>query len=217
MSCSEYVATSYRQTPYVSSFPIEVSLNPVELPAVRRPEPKAQKFLMGMVARLDPIKDHATVINAFAEVYKTRPDCELHLAGDGILRATLESQVNDLGISQAVIFHGDVSDVYSHLRQWNLFLYATTMEEGLGSSVAEAMANGLPCVLSDLPMLQELAPGDLATWFEPHNANELAAKIILLLNEHDLRNRMGEQSYRHAQQNFAADRFIASYTHDIKK
>jgi glycosyltransferase involved in cell wall biosynthesis len=215
MACSEYVAASYRKSPYFSSYPIEVSLNPVAIPDSPRKEPQGEKFVMGMVARLDPIKDHATVIRAFKKVHEQNQATELHLVGDGKLRSDLEGLANSLGIASSVVFHGDVSDVYSILRAWNLFVYATTPDEGLGSAVAEAMANGLPCVLSDLPMLRELAPGNLASWFTPFNSGDLGDKVIQLMSDHDGRKKSGERSYLHAAKEFTAKRFIDNYVDDL--
>jgi len=216
MACSEYVAVSYRKSPYFSSYPVEVSLNPVEIPSSPRLEPMGKTFVMGMVARLDPIKDHATVIRAFKEVHDKHPDTALHLVGDGKLRKDLEQLTAQLGLTAHVRFHGDVSDVYSQLRNWNLFLYATTPDEGLGSAVAESMANGLPCVLADLPMLRELAPENTASWFAPFDAASLATQVSALMKDPVLRRRMEEQAYAHASVAFTSQRFIESYVNDVR-
>ncbi len=216
MACSEYVSISYKRSPFYSKYPIYVSLNPVAIPAAPREETNGSEFILGMVARLDPIKDHDTVIRAFAEVVKTITNAQLHLVGDGVLRKQLEQLATDLNIGHLVKFHGDVSDVYSHLRRWSLFLYATTPEEGLGSAVAEAMANGLPCVLSDLPMLRELAPDGTVEWFPAHDHHGMATKIDALLRDPGRRSELSKVAFDHAQENFGAKRFIADYIHDLE-
>jgi glycosyltransferase involved in cell wall biosynthesis len=213
MACSNYVAKTYASAPYFKQFDIQTSLNPIALPAAMPQKRKGTNtYAIGMVARLDPIKDHATVLKAFHLVLQQIPNISLHLVGDGVLRKTLEQQVEGLKMSDKVVFHGDVSNVYDYLNEWDVFVYATTPNEGLGSVVAEAMANGLPCVLSDLPMLRELAPQkELALFFEAGNAVALVEQLLHLLPNELVRTSMGIAAYHHAQQHFGAERFVKDY------
>ncbi len=213
MACSNYVANTYSKAAYFKQFTIQTSLNPISLPSAF---PKKQlvegQFTIGMVARLDPIKDHATVLKAFEIVSKQLQNVRLHLVGDGVLRNNLEQQVATMHLSSRVVFHGDVSNVYDYLNEWDVFVYATTPSEGLGSVVAEAMANGLPCILSDLPMLRELAPVEgLALFFEAGNAQALAEQLLYLLPNQVLRASMGNTAYNYARQYFGVERFIKDY------
>jgi glycosyltransferase involved in cell wall biosynthesis len=219
MPCSQFVADSFKTQVYFKNFDFKVSLNPIELPAGM---PKKQlddtKFKIGMVARLDPIKDHTTLIKAFKIVSEKLPNAELHLAGDGILRESLKKLAQNENGKDKVIFHGDVQNVYNLLNQWNIFVYSTTPNEGLGSVVAEAMANGLPCILCDLPMMRELAPsGDLALWFKPGNDQELANKILELEKDISLQSKMSIASYNHAQTSFSSKRFIDDFLAKLTK
>jgi glycosyltransferase involved in cell wall biosynthesis len=65
----------------------------------------ARRYVIA-VARLHPIKDHATLLRAFAIVAASRPDADLLLAGDGPLRAALEQQARSLAIENRVRFLG---------------------------------------------------------------------------------------------------------------
>jgi len=213
MACSNYVANTYSTAPYYKQFAIQTSLNPIALPPIFPQKQLVEgQFTIGMVARLDPIKDHATVLKAFEIVSKQMQNVSLHLVGDGVLRNDLEQQVATMHLSNRVVFHGDVSNVYDYLNKWDVFVYATTPSEGLGSVVAEAMANGLPCILSDLPMLRELAPVEgLALFFEAGNAEALAKLLLHLLPNQAFRASMGAAAYQHAQENFGAKRFVKDY------
>lgn len=213
IACSRYVAESHKRTNYFNRFTIRVSLNPVSLPAqLHVKNPNSDLFQMGMVARLDPIKDHRTAIEAFSIVYKQIPEARLHLVGDGVMCDELRELVSELKIQEGVVFHGQVKDVYAHLNQWDVFIYSTTSQEGLGSAVEEAMANGLPCVLSDLPMLRELAPDEnLVLWFKSQSSSELATQILLLYHSPELRRNLSKAAYQHALANFNASRFIHDY------
>lgn len=213
MACSQYVMKSHQSTGYFQHFPIKPSLNPVQLPSsLSTARQDMDGFRMGMVARLDPIKDHKTILKGFAKLLPHIPSAELNIVGDGKLKTELIGLAAELGISTSVKFHGDVNDVYAHLRTWHVFAYATTPQEGLGSAVAEAMANGLACLLSDLPMLRELAPtDDLVEWFPEGNDDALASKAIELFKDTERRKALGRAAFLHAQKNFGVNRFIADY------
>ncbi len=119
-------------------------------------------FVIGMTARLSRIKDHATLLRAFALVAKQFPNVRLELAGDGTLRPSLESLCQELQVGDRTTFLGDIRDVYGAMSGWDLFAYATTEREGLGNAVSEAMAFGLPCIVTDVGPMKEFAVTDLA-------------------------------------------------------
>jgi len=216
MACSEYVKSSHEADRYFKRHPVRVSLNPVALPAsLRTGREQMPGHRAGMVARLDPIKDHATVIRGFVKVLASFPSAELHIIGDGRLKDNLIQLASELGITNSVKFHGDVKDVYTKLNDLHIFVYATTPQEGLGSAVAEAMANGLPCVLSDLPMLRELSPtNETAEWFRGGDADDYANKLISLFGNFERRRTLAKAAFDHAQKNFGVQRFIEDYVND---
>ena len=212
-ACSGFVQQSLGNDSYYAGFPSKVSLNPVELlpenPHVIRKLDFHSPVRLGMVARLDPIKDHRTVIVGFKRILERFPNATLELLGDGILRNELEKLVLELGLKGKVIFKGNVSDVYDQIRQWDLFLYATTAKEGLGNVVSEALANGLPCILSDQSMLREIV-GDSgsAEFFKPGNPVALADKVIKLLQQPEKRKKMSECGFLRAKEAFSAERYL---------
>lgn len=194
-ACSQYVANSHRTSSYYRRFPIKVIYNAIS-PAFdyerrHRPLPLGSQPVIGMVARLDPIKDHATLLRAVAIVVKTRPDVQIELAGDGLLRGGLEEQAQSLGIASHVRFLGSVSDVAERLRHWDIFVHSTTADEGMGTGVAEAMMSGLPCVLSDLPMLREVGGDAGAIYVRAGDAAHLATALIRLTEDVTLRHESG--------------------------
>lgn len=212
MACSKYTSESYVKSSYYSRYPTRVSLNPIIIPPSKPAEaPPAPVLQVGMVARLDRIKDQATVIRAFSKLDAKAIPFQLHIVGNGDKMSFLKLLADKLKVSDRVVFHGDVKDVYEKLRSWHIFTYATTPEEGLGSAVAEAMANGLPCIISDLPMLRELAPGNQVLWFPAMHASELAKQVVTLSSDTKLRHELGQRAYDHAATHFTVQRFINDY------
>jgi glycosyltransferase involved in cell wall biosynthesis len=131
--------------------------------AVARKRRTHNVFTIGMVARLDPIKDHATLLRAFARLINAHPDTalELRLVGEGPLREALEKQASVLGIIGRVRFLGNCSDVPEQLGALDLFVLSTTRDEGFGIVLIEALSAGLPVIASDVPACREVLQGGL--------------------------------------------------------
>jgi glycosyltransferase involved in cell wall biosynthesis len=146
--CSRHVADSFHSSRYLRRFPRVVQLNGVELVSGILHEPRdfdpSSPFTIGMLARFDPVKDHATLLQAFAIVRNRFPCCRLELAGSGRAEVEIRSLAARLSLGDSVRFLGMVNDVYTTMRKWDLFTYSTTVEEGFGNAVAEAMMLGLP-------------------------------------------------------------------------
>ncbi|QAA21576.1 glycosyltransferase family 1 protein [Sporolactobacillus terrae] len=111
------------------------------------------KFVVGHVGRFSPQKNHFFLLEAFNALYKVRNDAVLLLigglgsAGGGIEEA-LRKRIDELGISDQVIFLGareDISELYQAMDVFTL----PSLYEGLGMACIEAQCSGLPCVLSD--------------------------------------------------------------------
>ena len=106
-----------------------------------------------MVARLDEIKDQETLLKAYAKIHKK---CNLILIGDGNKRAYLEGLALELGLNIKKIFIGSILDIPSKLAEADIFAFSTTLSEGFGIALIEAMAARLPIIASDVPACREV-------------------------------------------------------------
>jgi glycosyltransferase involved in cell wall biosynthesis len=139
--------------------------------ATRPPEatdetPGPTGLRIATVGRLIPIKDQATLLEAFARV--AREHDRLEIVGEGALRGRLERQAADLGIADRTRFHGLLprDEVYGLLGRCDVFA-SPSHGEGLPLSVLEAMAVGLPVVLSDIGPHRELVAGTVGATLAP--------------------------------------------------
>jgi glycosyltransferase involved in cell wall biosynthesis len=142
-----------------------------------------------MVARLDPIKDHATLIDAIASVRAAHPDgrIELRLLGDGPLRQSIEELAGKHGVSDNVRMMGARADVPEQLGLMDLFVLATTREEGFGVALIEALAAGVPVIASDVPACREvLQDGKHGLLVQAHNSAALGESIESAWTARDL-------------------------------
>ena len=132
-----------------------------------------------MVATMEAHKDHATLLRALPTVLAARPDFQLLLVGDGSLRPSLESLARELGIAEAVRFLGARRNVPTWLGRADLFIFSTTLQEGFGSVLLEAMAAGLPIIATDCPACREvLLEGRFGSLVPPKDAAALAQGIL---------------------------------------
>lgn len=118
-------------------------------------------FVYGSVGRLEPQKNHAFLIQRFAKVSQDRNNVKLLLVGDGSLKEQLIELAKKLGVIDKTIFVGIKDDVNDYLQAMDMFVFPS-IYEGLGISLIEAQANGLPSLVSDA-IPQEACITDLVT------------------------------------------------------
>jgi glycosyltransferase involved in cell wall biosynthesis len=217
IGCSAHVARTFRRAPYYRRLAVESCLNPIDVPTANpyraRPLDPTMKVHVGMVARLDLIKDHPALLRAFQLVRREWPKAELHLAGDGPLRAELESLAGKLGQAEAVHFHGSIAQIPEFLRGLDLFCYFTTSQEGMGNALAEALAQGLPCVVNDIPVMREVTGDgeDRGAYLVPTDPKEAAKAITELLMNTPARERLSQAAYQRAITRFSPRLVVERY------
>jgi len=145
------------------------------------------------VGRLKRYKGVDLAVRALAIARKTRPELTLDIAGSGDDRPRLEALAAELGLGQAVRFHGFVPEArkLELLRStWaNLF---PSPKEGWGITVVEAAACGTPSLASDSPGLRDSVRGGETGYLVPHGDPEaLAARMLDLAADPDQVERMG--------------------------
>lgn len=155
--------------------------------------------------RLEREKDTATAIRAWSRTTAAADGWRLIVAGDGAERGDLERLAQDLGVAGTVDFVGHLADVGDAMSRAGLLL-APTPREGLGLSVLEAMARGLPVVASasggHLETAGEVAPERL---FEPGNDIAAAAIIDALVADDEGRAEYGAALRARQRERFSVD------------
>ncbi len=106
------------------------------------------EFVVGLVGRFSPAKNHAFLLDIFAEVVRLHNNSKLLLVGDGELRSEIEEKVRALGLTDKVIFTGVREDVPALLQAMDIFVFPS-LYEGLGIVAIEAQTAGLPLFISD--------------------------------------------------------------------
>ena len=107
------------------------------------------KYVIGHVGRYVKIKNHDLIVRVFNEYLKINPNAMLLLVGDGPEYENIKKMVAKLGIESSVKMLGVRSDVPKLLQIMDCFIFPSIVE-GLGISVIEAQAAGVPCIISNI-------------------------------------------------------------------
>ncbi|MCS6912734.1 MAG: glycosyltransferase [Myxococcales bacterium] len=167
--------------------------------------------LVGSLGRLVEQKDYPTQLAAFAAARKDVPELRMVLLGDGPLRAELVQQATALGILDGVHLAGHREDVARCLRALDIFLLASKFEP-FGVAVLEAMAAGLPIVATRVNEIPEIVPDGRCGLLVPRqDPLAMAAALVRLGRDEELRRRMGEQARREAKERFSLQAMVRAY------
>lgn len=135
------------------------------------------------VGRLVDLKDHVTLINAFAKV-REDIDVRLYIIGDGPNRKKLESLTQTLGLADDIRFLGWQPNPFALLKQADIFVLSSRFE-GFGNVIVEAMACGLPIISTDCPSgpHEILRGGETGVLVPVGDVDALAQAITTLLSD----------------------------------
>jgi glycosyltransferase involved in cell wall biosynthesis len=166
------------------------------------------------VARLAPEKNVGTLLEAIARLAPSFPALHLLLVGDGPWRPTLEHQARMLGVTDRASFAGMRADISDLLEASDLFCLPS-QTEGLGIAAIEAMAAGLPAVVSRVGGLPEVVDdGITGLLVAPGDRVALARALAALLEDAPRAARMGEAGRARAHRCFDTHAMVTA-THAV--
>jgi glycosyltransferase involved in cell wall biosynthesis len=219
--CSNYVRSGVRQYYEVGDQRLHTVYNGVDLDAYRdgalNRSAKASPGVVrcGMVATLEPHKDHATLVRGAAVLRDCGLPLQMEFAGDGSLRGRLEQLVRQHGLEPSVSFLGMRRDVRELLASWDLFLFSTTQDEGLGIALIEAMAAGVPVIASDVGACREVLCPDaqkpLGELVEPGSPKAVADAVHDFCRNRDAWLIRAQEAQGSAQQRFSTESMAQGY------
>ena len=167
-------------------------------------------LVAGCVARLVPVKDHGTLLNAFALVRQTCPSAHLVLIGDGERRGELEALATRLQVKQAVSFVGELRDDANYHRMFDVSVLCS-LSEGFPNSLVEAMAAGVPIVATRVGgILDAVTEGENGLLVPTESPKELAAALGRLMGNAALCETMGAAGRTRAEARYQASSAVNS-------
>lgn len=220
------VSDALRSKAIAQGFPEARTLthyNGVDLEYFRPGDGLAEPGLILFVGRLVEKKGVALLLDAFAAVKAAVPEARLRVIGDGPLAPKLRRRAEVLGLGDSVAFAGALpaAEVAAQMRcAWLLAAPSLVAgdgdSEGLPNAIVEAAASGLPAVASDHVGIPEAVAHDRSGFLVPEGqVPPLAHRLIALLRDTDLRERMSRAARALAEERFdlrrQTDRLEAIY------
>lgn len=168
-----------------------------------------QAPVVGNVAALVPHKGQRYLIDAAHLVVRQIPDARFVILGEGELREHLERQVHEHHLEKHVLLPGFRTDVLGCIKGFDLFVMSS-VTEGLGTSLLDAMACSRPIVATTAGGIPEIVEDEMnGLLVPPRDAAALAAAIVRMLRDPDLRVRLGQAGFERVRARFTVERMIA--------
>ena len=170
-------------------------------------------LVVGTVARLDPVKDHYTLLRAVKLAAEQNPDILLVLVGDGPERAGLEHEVqSSKRFADRVRFVGESPEVSQWLNGLDVFVLPS-LSEGMSNTLLEAMAVGVPTIATRVGGNAEVVEDEISgVLFTPGDVQGLAAQLLELASDERRREALAFGARRRIEACFSLDRMLAAYS-----
>ncbi len=163
---------------------------------------KSPTPLIGYFGRLKKYKSVDQLLQALPGILKQVPELKVLIVGEGDDRPRLQAMTNELGLSSTVEFTGFVTEERKvEMLQQMWFKVTTSSKEGWGLTVLEANACGTPVIASNVQGLRDaVKDGETGLLYEYGNVNDLYSKILTLLTNRQLRERLTNGAIQWARQ-----------------
>lgn len=147
---------------------------------------------MAYVGRLAPGKNAELAVRAFNAIAASNNEIELHIAGTGALEGVLRDEALMSPFRRRIHFQGWVADIPAFYASMDLVLFPSA-HESFGNVLAEALINGLPILVSDLPAFEEIH-GDPSTFSlgSPKEPKAFIQNFVAAMEHYD---RLAEKAY----------------------
>ena len=184
-----------------------IILNPTQTDVKRKGSTRHRIVNIG---RLHPQKNQGMLIRAFNEFHISHPEYELSIYGDGSERRKLEELVHDLGLEDAVVFHGNTENVHEEAADAEMAVLSSDYE-GLPNALLECMMMGMACISTACEGAVDVIDNNengLLTGIGDEKA--LAEAMTRLADDPLLRKKLGDNAMKSSER-FRKDRIIAQW------
>lgn len=175
--------------------------------------PIRDEFFILCVGRLEKVKGHQYLIDAFSKIIKEIPRAKLILVGDGSERRNFEKQAEELGVKDSVRFAGEIrhDELPHYYHQADVFVMPS-LSEGFGITAIEAMACGVAVIATRVGgLLDIIADGKGGILVEAGDSRAIARAVLFLSNNPQKTRLLKGQGIERAQE-YSWDRVASRVT-----
>src|SRR5271165_1047453 len=168
--------------------------------------------VVGTVSRLDPVKDHSTLLQAAEMALKSGVDLRLVIVGDGTQRAALEKELaSKLNLSRRTLFAGEVRNVADWLNSFDVFVLPS-LSEGMSNTLLEAMDVGVAPIATAVGGNPEVVEhGHSGLLVRPGDAKEICDHLVRLATADEWRRDLGGNARQRIVARFSIERMLEQY------
>jgi glycosyltransferase involved in cell wall biosynthesis len=164
--------------------------------------------VIGIIARLSEEKGHIYLIEAMQIVLRSFADARLLIVGQGRTRQALIEKAAALGLKEKVFFVPEINEMGRALSLIDIFVLPS-LKEGLGLSLMEAMAYGLPVIGTRVGGIKSLIQDNLnGLLVNPADSQDLARAVIDLLRQPQKRQSLGNRAAAFIRENFSKEKMV---------
>jgi len=167
-------------------------------------------FVVGTIARLDPVKNLNTLVDAIGILSAEPAEVLLVVIGDGPERGSLERQVAERGLEDGIRFLGHRDDARDWLAGCDVYANSS-ISEGVSLTILEGMAAGLPVVATAVGGTPEVVDDTCGRLVPARDASALADALRALGDDADLRRTLGQVARARVEQRFTLERMVGEY------
>ena len=173
--------------------------------------PNMPKLIVGAAGRLSPEKGFDILVTVASQLLKFGLDIGIVIFGEGVLRESLQKQIDDYGISSSVVLAGFTDQLDHYMHHFDLFVQSSHTE-GMPSVLLEAMSARIAVVATQVGGTGELmVEGSTGLMVPPNNPDALADAMQKVLSDDERRWTMGENGRRRVEQSFAFEAQAEAY------
>lgn len=167
-------------------------------------------FVIGITAAFRPEKNHSFLLRALQQLRAAGVAAKLLLVGDGPLRGLIEAEADSLGVREHVVFAGAQADVRPFIAAFDVFALVS-FTEAFSLAALEAMAMGIPAVLSDVGGAREMVvDGETGFVFQTNDMKQFIAAVNTL-REKETARAMGTAAHRFVNARFTHKAMVDRY------
>jgi glycosyltransferase involved in cell wall biosynthesis len=168
-------------------------------------------FIIGFVGRLSVQKGIKYMLDTFKLVSDKQKNVHLVIAGTGELESKIKEFGSKYKLENNIHLLGFRADIHNLMRTFDVFLL-TSLWEGFGIVLIEAMAAGKACVSTNSSSIPEIvADSKSGILFSPENTEAIAGALIKLISDPLLREKLGKEGQKIVKQKFTIQRMISDY------
>lgn len=169
------------------------------------------RFIVGNVARLDPVKNHEVILRALCRLQAGKDRPYFVLVGEGFHRAVIEQEIRRLKLSTDVRLFGYSDSIPELLNCMDVYIQSS-LYEGFSNTILEAMSCGLPVLATRVGgTIDVFSEGQGGYFFAPHDDDALASLIQRFEKDDSLRRVTACQARSRAVEQFSIKTMVQNY------